>query len=148
MRDHLAHRVVDLKVQAVYDFAINPASRGQGESVMNFGETVRQLRHAKQLTLRDLADRVGVGFTYISKIENHKLEEGHGPSEKLIHKLAVELDGNEDELLLLAEKVPEPIRKRVCERPEVFRVLAGLDDRTLDRLVRSVSPRIQKPSKR
>lgn len=115
---------------------------------MNFGETVRQLRHAKQLTLRDLADRVGVGFTYISKIENHKLEEGHCPSEKLIHKLAVELDGNEDELLLLADKVPEPIRKRVCERPDAFRVLARLDDKTLDRLVRSVSPRIQKLSKR
>ena len=61
---------------------------------MTFGETVRQLRHAKQLTLRALADRVGVGFTYISKIENHKLEDGHGPSEKLIHKLAVELDAN------------------------------------------------------
>jgi len=102
---------------------------------MTFGETVRQLRHAKQLTLRDLADRVGVGFTYISKIENHKLEEGHGPSEKLIHKLAVELDGNEDELLLLAEKVPEPIRKRVCERPEVFRVVAGLSDKQMDRLL-------------
>lgn len=99
---------------------------------MNFGERVRQLRHAKQLTLRDLAARVGVGFTYISKIENHKLEEGHGPSEKLIHKLAAELGANEEELLLLAEKVPEPIRKRVCERPEVFRVVAGMSDRQMD----------------
>jgi transcriptional regulator with XRE-family HTH domain len=102
---------------------------------MSFGETIRQLRHAKQFTLRDLAERVGVGFTYISKIENHKLEEGHGPSEKLIHKLAVELGADEDELLLLAEKVPEPIRKRVCERPEVFRLVAGLSDRQMDRLV-------------
>ncbi len=102
---------------------------------MTFGETVRQLRHAKQLTLRDLAKRVGVGFTYISKIENHKLEEGHGPSEKLIHKLAVELGADEDELLLLAEKVPEPIRKRVCERPDVFRLVAGLSDRQMDRLL-------------
>lgn len=105
---------------------------------MNFGETVRQLRHAKQLTLRDLADRVGVGFTYISKIENHKLEEGHGPSEKLIHKLAVELDANEDELLLLAEKVPEPIRKRVCERPAEFRRLASLDDHSLWKLLEMI----------
>ncbi len=59
---------------------------------MNFGQRIRDLRHAKNFTLRDLADRVGVGFTYISKIENHKLEEGHCPSEKLIHKLAVELE--------------------------------------------------------
>ncbi len=102
---------------------------------MTLGERIRELRQAKELTLRDLAAKVGVGFTYISKIENHKLEEGHSPSEKLIHKLAAELDGDEEELLLLAEKVPEPIRKRVCERPEVFRVLAGLDDLELDRLL-------------
>ncbi|OYW24887.1 MAG: transcriptional regulator [Planctomycetales bacterium 12-60-4] len=102
---------------------------------MTLGERIRELRQAKQLTLRDLAAKVGVGFTYISKIENHKLEEGHSPSENLLHKLAAELDGDEDELLLLAEKVPEPIRKRVCERPEVFRVLAGLDDLTLDQLL-------------
>lgn len=108
---------------------------------MTFGEKVRQLRHAKQLTLRDLADRVGVGFTYISKIENDKLEEGHGPSEKLIHKLAVELDADEEELLLLAEKVPEPIRKRVCERPEVFRVVAGMSDKQMDRLLQQFGGR-------
>jgi len=122
-------------VQSGYAIAIKQATRVREVSVMTFGETVRQLRHAKRLTLRALADRVGVGFTYISKIENHKLEEGHGPSEKLIHKLAVELDGNEEELLLLAEKVPEPIRKRVCERPEVFRVVAGLSDKQMDRLL-------------
>jgi transcriptional regulator with XRE-family HTH domain len=102
---------------------------------MNFGERIRELRQAKRLTLRDLAAKVGVGFTYISKIENHKLEEGHGPSEKLIHKLAMELDADQEELLLLAEKVPEPIRKRVCERPDVFRVVAEMTDNELDRLL-------------
>lgn len=102
---------------------------------MTFGETIRELRQRKQLTLRDLAAKVGVGFTYLSKIENHKLEEGHGPSEKLIHKLAVELDADEEQLLLLAEKVPEPIRKRVVERPDVFRVVANLDDKELDALL-------------
>lgn len=103
---------------------------------MNFGQRIRDLRHAKRLTLRDLADRVGVGFTYISKIENHKLEEGHCPSEKLIHKLAVELEADEDELLLLAEKVPEPIRKRVCERPDVFWAVARMSDKQMDRLLK------------
>lgn len=102
---------------------------------MTFGEKVRELRQAKQLTLRELAAKVGVGFTYISKIENHKLEEGHSPSERLIHMLAEELDCNEDELLLLAEKVPEPIRKRVCERPEVFRLLAEMSDDALDKII-------------
>lgn len=102
---------------------------------MTFGERIRELRQEKELTLRDLAAKVGVGFTYISKIENHKLEVGHGPSEKLIHKLAAELDADEEELLLLAEKVPEPIRKRVCERPDVFRVVAGMNDDEMDQFL-------------
>ncbi len=105
---------------------------------MTFGQKVRELRQAKQLTLRDLAAKVGVGFTYLSKIENHKLEDGHGPSEKLIHKLATELDASETELLLLAEKVPEPIRKRFSERPEIFMKLASMDDATLNDLMRTV----------
>jgi transcriptional regulator with XRE-family HTH domain len=99
---------------------------------MTLGERIRELRQAKKLTLRELAAKVGVGFTYISKIENHKLEEGHNPSEKLIHKLATELDGDAEELVLLAEKVPEPIRKRFCERPDVFRVVARMNDKEMD----------------
>lgn len=114
---------------------------------MKFGEKVRELRRGKQLTLRGLADRVGVGFTYLSKIENNKLDAGHGPSEQLIHKLSVELDGDEDELLLLADKVPEPIRKRVIARPDAFRVLATLKDDDLSDLVRRAS-RLQRKQAR
>lgn len=78
---------------------------------------------------------MGVGSTYISKIENHKLEEGHSPSEKLSHKLAAELDSDEVELLLLAETVPEPIGKRDCGRPEVIRVVAGMHDKSMDQFL-------------
>ncbi len=102
---------------------------------MTFGERIRQLRRTKLLTLRELADRVGVGFTYLSKIENHKLDEGHGPSEKLIHMLAIELDGDEEELLFLADKIPEMIRRRVQERPDVFQAVAQLNDDQMDRLI-------------
>jgi hypothetical protein len=41
-----------------------------------------------------------------------------------------------DELLLLAKKIPERIRRRVLERPDAFRILADLDDREIDRFVR------------
>jgi len=111
---------------------------------MTLGERIRELRQAKQLTLRGLAAKVGVGFTYISKIENHKLEDGHCPSENLIHKLAVELDGDEEELLLLAEKVPEPIRRRVIERPEIFRALAELADAELEAVYEQLASKPKK----
>jgi transcriptional regulator with XRE-family HTH domain len=87
------------------------------------------------MTLRDLAPKVGVGFTYISKIENGKLDFGDYPSEALIRKLAKALHADLDELLLLAEIVPDRIRRRVLERPDVFRRLAELKDRELDALM-------------
>ena len=111
---------------------------GHGQQVANtmtLGQRLRELRRAKKLSLRELASRVDVGFTYLSKIENHKLEEGHCPSDKLLQSLAFELGGDEEELLLLAGKVPEQIRLRVIARPEVFRRLAELSDRKLDRII-------------
>jgi HTH-type transcriptional regulator, competence development regulator len=102
---------------------------------MIFGERVRQLRKARNLTLREVASKVRVNFTYISKIENQKLSFGEYPSEDLIRKLAKLLKADEDELLLLAEKIPADVRKRVIERPDAFRKFASLDDRVLDKVL-------------
>jgi transcriptional regulator with XRE-family HTH domain len=102
---------------------------------MTFGERVRELRKAKNLTLRDLAAKVKVNFTYLSKIENHKLDFGDYPGEGLIRKLAKVLGAEEDELLLLAEKIPDDIRRRVVQRPDAFRKFASLDDKTIDKLL-------------
>jgi transcriptional regulator with XRE-family HTH domain len=99
---------------------------------MTFGSRIRELRQAKSLTLRDVAKKVKVTFTYLSKIENQKLSFGEFPSDELIVKLARALDADPDELLILAEKIPDVIRKRVLQRPDVFRRLSGLDDRKLD----------------
>ena len=99
---------------------------------MRFGERVRQLRQAQKLTLRALAARIGVGFTYLSKVENEKLDFADYPSDDLIVKLAKALDADADELLIMAKKIPAQIKKRVLERPEAFRKLACLDDDALD----------------
>ncbi len=103
---------------------------------MNFGSQIRELRQAQNLTLRDLAKRVRVTFTYLSKIENQKLSFGEFPSDDLIVKLAEALDADADELLLLAEKIPAAIRKRVLQRPDLFRKMAALDDRRLDQVMK------------
>lgn len=99
---------------------------------MTFGSRIRELRQAKDLTLRDLAKKVRVTFTYLSKIENQKLSFGEFPSDDLILRLAHVLKADPDELLLLAEKIPDAIRKRVLQRPDVFRKMADLDDKRLD----------------
>ena len=102
---------------------------------MRFGPRIRELRKAKNLSLRALAEAVGVSFTYISKIENEKLDFGDYPGEDLIVKLATALGVSTDELLILAKKIPEGIKKRVIERPDAFRRFAELDDEGIDRLL-------------
>ena len=113
-----------------------PSFMSKGETVaMQFGKRVRTLREARQFTQRVLAERVGVSVSYISKVENERLHFGDYPSEKFIHKLAAELETDEDELLLLADKVPSAIRKRIRERPDAFRAFADLDDKSMDDLL-------------
>lgn len=71
---------------------------------------MREIRREWQLTQRELAKRLGVSFSYISKVENEKLRFGGYPSEKLILKLADILKTDAEELMLLTDKVPASIR--------------------------------------
>jgi transcriptional regulator with XRE-family HTH domain len=105
---------------------------------MQFGERVRELRVLRGLTQQIIADRMSVSVSYISKVENGKLHFGDYPSEKFIYKLAGELQADEDELLLLADKVPASIRVRIQQRPDLFRKLAKMDKRSLDVLEHSI----------
>ncbi len=50
-------------------------------------------------------------------------------------KILSQPDADPDELLLLAEKIPDMIRKRVLQRPDAFRRIATLDDRRLDEVL-------------
>ena len=102
---------------------------------MTFGERLRELRKAKNLSQRALAEKVDINFTYLSKVESEKLDFAQYPSEELIRKLAKALEADVDELLLLAKKIPPQIRRRVLERPDAFRKLAELDDKALNRLL-------------
>jgi transcriptional regulator with XRE-family HTH domain len=105
---------------------------------LTFGQKIRELRKAKSLGQRAVAAEVGINFTYLSKIENDKVDFAAFPSEDTIRKLAKVLEADVDQLLLMAEKIPDGIRKRVLERPEAFRLLADLDDNSLDRLIQTI----------
>lgn len=107
----------------------------------NFGILIRRLRHAKGWSLRELAGKVGVGFTYLSRVENERLNFGDYPSDALIHRLADALDADEGELLLLAKRIPEPVKRRILQRPDAFLAFADCDDATLDRLLAEIGQR-------
>ena len=61
-----------------------------------FGQTVKKLRKAKKLTQLELAEKIGVDFTYISKIENDRTM--RSPAESTLIKLAEVLTVVQDNL--------------------------------------------------
>ena len=93
------------------------------------------------MTQRQVAEESGVSVSYISKVEGERLHFGDYPSEKFLTKLAQILDADLDELLLLTDRVPESIRKRVREHPSEFRRLAELTDAELYRVVSTLDPK-------
>ena|SRR5215217_2639093 len=82
---------------------------------MSFGDRIRQLRKNQDLTLRELAEQVGIDFTYLSKIENNR---GPAPAEATIRRLAEVLGADADELILLADKLPDGFEQDLLDRPE------------------------------
>ena len=54
------------------------------EEARKFGARLRELRKQAGMSLRELADRVGIDFTYLSKIENGAMPP---PSEKVLSLL-------------------------------------------------------------
>lgn len=104
-----------------------------------FGERVRALREQHNWTQRQLAHAMGVSVSYISKVERDRLHFGDYPSEEFILNLAAQFGADEDELLILADNVPEGVRRRIRERPDVFRGIAELDDAGLDRFAEAIT---------
>ena len=52
---------------------------------MEFPERLRYLRKEAQMSQRELAERIGVDFTYLSKIENRRVEP---PSETVLKSIS------------------------------------------------------------
>jgi len=68
------------------------------------------------MTQRELAERVGVNVTYISKIENGEFP---SPSEKVIKKIAQALEYDYQKLMLLADKLPSDYASMIRKNPRI-----------------------------
>ena len=109
-----------------------------------FGEYVRERREARRredatFSLRQLAARIGVEPSYLSKVERG---EEAPPSEPRIQDLARELDEDPDILLAMAGKVSSDLQDVIRRRPrlmgELLRELKRLPDHAVLRVVREV----------
>ena len=83
---------------------------------MSFGKRLRQLRLDQRLNQKELAARVGIDFTYLSKLENDRMEP---PGEETIQRLAAALSADATELMLLARKVPSDLKPIITQSPLV-----------------------------
>ena len=79
----------------------------------SFGKGLRELREQAGLSQSQLADKVGISFTYLSKIENGVKPP---PSEKVILKLAEALNCDKDDLMSSAGKLPSDIAQILKNR--------------------------------
>jgi HTH-type transcriptional regulator, competence development regulator len=105
-----------------------------------FGATVRQLREAKRIGLRQFARMIGVSATYLSKIERQELP---APAEDRVKEIARRLEQDPDELLALAGKVAsdlnEIIRRHPREMASFLRTARGLSSQELERLTKQAT---------
>jgi transcriptional regulator with XRE-family HTH domain len=110
-------------------------------TVTTIGQRIREIRKSRNLTQRELADRVGINFTYLSRVENDRLDDEQTPREETLQRIARALDADPDELLLLARRIPDAYRDRILSRPGVFRKLLNLSDTALEELVKQLEQR-------
>src|SRR5215471_3735168 len=103
----------------------------------SFGALVRREREAKQIGLREMAKKIGVSPTYLSKIERGDFAP---PAEDRVRKIAVIIGRDADELLALAGRVAsdltEIIRQRPREMADFLRAAKELPAGDIARLVR------------
>jgi len=106
-------------------------SSGQEQPPAAFGDMLRQLRRTAQLTQRDVAAKVGIDFTYLSKLENDR---DAPPGEETIRKLASVLHADTERLLAAAGKMPPELKRRATEDPRFAMLLRRLPDLPSDKL--------------
>ena len=79
---------------------------------LTFGETIRRLRREKKWSLSTLAEKTGLSYSFLSKVEN----DSASPEAKTVARLAEALDGDLRELLEMADCLPEVILNRITRR--------------------------------
>jgi transcriptional regulator with XRE-family HTH domain len=114
----------------------------------SFGSRLYELRKRVPLTQRQLADIMGVDFTYISKIESGSAPP---PARDRIERATTALDLSADEaeeLFRLAEKIPSDATSLIAKQPGALRLLRSIrqtpasdQEALLEELIRRVEAR-------
>ncbi len=104
-----------------------------------FGVTVRRERERLDIGLREMAKKIGVSPTYLSKLERDQLPP---PAEDKVKRIADIIGRDHDELLGLAGRVASDLKEIIREHPRemasILRTAKGLSAEHLLELARRV----------
>jgi transcriptional regulator with XRE-family HTH domain len=78
------------------------------------GKTIRTLRARTGLGIKQVAPRLGITYTYLSKLENDEKK----PSQELIERIANYYGQDSDRLLVAAGRVPADVLAILQSEPE------------------------------
>jgi len=106
----------------------------------NFGETIRELRVAQNLGLRETATKVNISPTYLSRIERGK---EYPPRPEVIKELAHVLAADPDVLFRLSSSTDPEIVTFLHDQPAVMNLLryikeSGLSEAEIEQLTDKV----------
>jgi transcriptional regulator with XRE-family HTH domain len=91
----------------------------------NFGDTIKELRQAQELGLRETAIKAGISPAYLSRIERGK---EHPPRPELIKSLAKILAADPDVLFRLSSSTDPELTTYLHNKPKVMILLRYISD--------------------
>jgi transcriptional regulator with XRE-family HTH domain len=91
----------------------------------NFGETIRDLRVAQDLGLRETAIKIGISPAYLSRIERSKESP---PRPEIIKAIAKELAADPDVLFRLSSSTDPELVDFLHSQPEALNLLRFIID--------------------
>jgi transcriptional regulator with XRE-family HTH domain len=94
-------------------------------AMSSFGETIRDLRVAQDLGLRETASKVGISPAYLSRIERGKEKP---PRPEVIKALAKALAADPDVLFRLSSSTDPEVVDFLHEQPEAMNLLRYLKE--------------------
>ena len=94
-------------------------------SMKNFGETIRDLRVAQDLGLRETALKIGISPAYLSRIERGK---ERPPRPDVIKTLAKVLAADPDVLFRLSSSTDPEVVDYLHDQPEVMNLLRFIQE--------------------
>lgn len=120
--------------ESIVTYKLNRGETQMADNGLQFGAFVRREREAREIGLREMAKKIGVSPTYLSKVER---DEFTPPTEDKVRAIAQIIECDTDELLALAGRMPSDLADIIKRNPvEVSALLRTTSGMTRDEIAR------------